>query len=183
MKIILPKTRVEIDPNYGPLFYLMGPIRGGGDWQRHCCRMIESRIPNFYAAVPCRWTEFHPLYKYGATGTPGAFARQLNWERYYIELAAKTGCLLFWLPAEHHAAKHPGPEPYAMDTRGELGEWRGRMMHERGQRVVIGGEPAFHGMSQIQRNFSLALGYEFPIYPSLDATITAAIAALSPTAP
>jgi len=60
-----------------------------------------------------------------------------------------------------------------MDTRGELGEWRWRI--KTGQaRVVIGAEPAFPGLSQIQRNFNAALGREFPIYPSIAETAKAA---------
>ncbi|HEV8666723.1 MAG TPA: hypothetical protein VN665_02640 [Candidatus Paceibacterota bacterium] len=67
-----------------------------------------------------------------------------------------------------------------MDTRGELGEWRGRMMSHNpsktyGINVVIGAEPDFLGLSQIQRNYSQALGYEFPIFHSMESTAHAAI--------
>lgn len=177
MKIILPKTLVEIDPNEGPLFFLAGPIRGGGDWQADCCREIEERLPNSYVAAPCRWGETHPLRKFVVEGTSDAFPRQLNWERHYLELAAKKGCIIFWLPCESKTDPHPGPEPYAMDTRGELGEWRGRMMGDRSLLIAVGAEPGFYGLSQIQRNFSQSLGYNFPfpIASTLAETVHAAI--------
>lgn len=60
-----------------------------------------------------------------------------------------------------------------MDTRGELGEWRWRMKTENA-RVVVGAEPEFLGLSQIQRNFSATLGYDFPIYDSIEKTARAA---------
>lgn len=62
-----------------------------------------------------------------------------------------------------------------MDTRGELGEWRGRMIYDQTLRVVIGAKEGFRGLSQIQRNFNEALGYEFPIFKTLSETVDAAI--------
>lgn len=58
--------------------------------------------------------------------------------------------------------------PYAMDTRGELGEWRGRLMHNPGLRVFIGADPDFPGLSQISRNFDAALKTSFPIAATME---------------
>ena len=90
-------------------------------------------------------------------------------------MAAMVGCLIFWLPCESKIYPRTGGEPYAMDTRGELGEWRGRLMNDPDLRIVIGAEPGFPGLSQISRNFSLATKSDFPIYGSLAETIAAAI--------
>lgn len=176
MKIALPKTLCKIDPNYGPLFFLAGPVRGGDDWQTKCCEEIRKHLPNFHAALPCRYQEDHPLIPFRMTGKDDHFDRQLTWERHYLDMAAATGCIIFWLPNESKVNPRVGSDPYAMDTRGELGEWRGRLMHDPNLRVIIGAEPDFPGLSQIQRNFSFATKSDFPIYGTLVETVTAAIA-------
>lgn len=175
MKIILPKTLPDIDPAYGPFFFIAGPVAGGDDWQAVCCEEIRKHIPNFYAALPCWYEETHPLMPFRVTGGEDYFDRQLTWERHYLEIAATTGCIIFWLPCESRTAPRNDGHPYAMDTRGELGEWRGRLMHNPNLRVVIGAESDFPGLSQIQRNFDFATGSHFPIYSTLTETVTAAI--------
>jgi hypothetical protein len=179
MRLILPKTLCKIDPTYGPLFFLAGLIRGGGDWQMECCIEIRKCILNFYVALPCRYLENHPLMAFRLDGDEDCFDRQLTWERYYLEMAADFGCLIFWLPREDRTNPRVGYEPYAMDTLGELGEWRGRLMYDSSLRIVIGAEPGFPGLSQIQRNFNLATRSEFPIYGTLDETVVAAVKKIS----
>jgi len=181
MRIILPKTYFRFSPeepwDKTLVFFLAGPVRGGGDWQQEACRLIAHKAPNSIVAVPTRWEANHPLTPYKVHGSDNVFPRQLNWERHYLEeagLSTFAGCIIFWLPLESRTSPHPGPEPYSMDTRGELAEWRMRMKFE-GARVVVGAEEGFHGLSQIQRNFSLTLGYEFPIHGTLEATIDAAL--------
>lgn len=180
MRIIVPKRFVT--PNY-PLFFLAGPVRGGGDWQADMFRTLQRFLPRERgtAVSPCRWGKDpkHPLTGSFAQGPEERFEHQLDWERYYLERAGlptnKPGCIIFWLPLESQTHPHPGPEPYAMDTRGELGEWRGRMMHNPRIHLVIGADPKFLGLSQIRRNFSAALGYTFPIYHTMEETARAAI--------
>ena len=141
-------------------------------------RENENRAEFAVVACPCRWQESHPLAGSFLKGHEHFFSRQLAWERHYLELAAtdrNPGCIIFWLPNESAESPHPGPEPYAMDTRGELGEWRWRMKTE-GARVVIGAELGFYGLSQIEYNFSIALGDDMPIYASIEATAKAAVA-------
>lgn len=184
MRVILPKTKRV--PNYRnePLFFLAGPIRGGGDWQLKCCEELQRHIKNFDVAIPCRYKEGHPLWQYKVEGFEGDFDRQLTWERQWLTWAAYTGCIIFWLPCESQESPRSRLDdcPYAMDTRGELGEWRGRLMNPpdymKGKeiRIVIGAEPEFPGLSQIQRNFNEALDKEFPIYSTLTDTVKAAVA-------
>lgn len=175
MKIALPKTLCDIDLSYGPLFFLAGPVRGGGNWQTKCCEEIRRHISNFYAALPCRYQENHPLIPFRMTGKEDHFDHQLTWERHYLDIAADTGCIIFWLPSESKVNPRIGGDPYAMDTRGELGEWRGRLMHDTKLRIVIGAESDFPGLSQIQRNFNFATKSDFPIYGTLAETVVAAI--------
>ena len=186
LRIILPKISANkfCDNLPLPLFFLAGPVRGGGDWQWHMCVLLQKLMAEqeFYVAVPCRWGPEHPSYRYRAEDKE-LYKRQLDWERNYLEEAAReiNGCIIFWLPCESKTDPHPGPEPYAMDTRGELGEWRAHMMNRSWQRpyvnVVVGAEDGFLGLSQIQRNFDQALLCKFPIYKSMKETAEAALLA------
>jgi hypothetical protein len=126
------------------------------------CLALEKRLGDFTAAIPCRYTAEHPLYQYRLEGNDNFFSRQLPWERHYLEFASVQGCIIFWLPEESVAQRRSDGLPYAMDTRGELGEWRWRM---RGRaRVVLGGEAGFPGLDAIRRNLDQALGYGRPDY-------------------
>ncbi len=179
MKILLPKTLGQIESSYGPLFFLAGPGRGGGDWQSKCCSEIRKLIPNFHAALPCRYPNDHPIMEYEIKGQNDIFERQNAWERYYLELAANGGCIIFWLPCESKADPRTNGEPYSMETFGELGEWRGRLMHNSNLRIVIGAEPGFIGLSPIQYNFDCATRSKFPIYKTLEETVAAAVKKVS----
>ncbi len=179
MQILVPKfTEVgEHDPQ-SPIFFLAGPVRGGGDWQQQMARILSNVVPNCVIAIPCRWDDTHVLSRYFLRGTRLSFERQLNWERYYLKeagLNAKLGCVIFWLPPESTQNPHPGPEPYSMDTRGELGEWRMRIKFQNA-RVVIGcpDPDAYHGFSQIHRNYSLELGHDFPVHSTMENTALSA---------
>lgn len=181
--IIVPKIWVSTDRIWSgaqnrALLFFAGPVRGGGDWQHRGCDIVAAheRLRNSVVVTPTRWTNGHALASRFMRGPNTCFPRQLNYERHYLALAGldpRPGCVLFWLRCESEEDPHPGPEPYSMDTRGELAEWRMRMAFQNA-RVVIGAEPEYHGLSQIQRNYSLELGYEFPIYQTLEATVNAA---------
>lgn len=177
MKILLPKA-VHLVPPTVPLFFLAGPVRGGGDWQAECCVELHKRLPEFYVALPCRYNEHHPLTKHQpiAHGTVGTFDRQLDWETHYLEQASRSGGIIFWLPCEDKENPREGHEPYAMETRRELGEWMGRLIHEKSARVTVGAEAGFPGLSQIERNFRRVAGNGFTIHASLQQTVAAAVA-------
>ena len=132
MKIILPKELVEIfDYKTVPIFFLAGPVLGGGDWQQEMCLEIKRQLGerDFIAAVPCRYGQTHFLRNFKVSGKTGVFEHQLDWERLYLHLASRYGCIVFWLPEESKMNPRSDGLPYAMDTRGELGEWRGQLMH------------------------------------------------------
>lgn len=185
MQILLPRRWISVgdianESIVRPLFFLGGPVRGGGDWQAEMALELEKQkmVENCIVACPCRWGSDHTLAQKFIAGQEHTFARQLDWERHYYMLAAThariPGCIVCYLPLESETDPHPGPEPYAMDTRGELGEWRMRMEVD-GARLVLGADPNFLGLSQIQRNFSAVLGYDFPVYHSIRETARAAV--------
>lgn len=181
MSTILPKARATTWP--GPLFFLAGPVRGGGDWQSKAYGLIKETMgPAFTAAIPMRYPEEHSLRREALVADPSAepFERQMAWERHYLKLAgirsSVPGCLLFWLANESESEPHPGPEPFAMDTRREMGEWYTRLEFLPGDvRMVVGAEEGFHGLDQFQRCLNESAGREFPIYGTLFDTVQAAV--------
>lgn len=176
MRILLPKLAVDVDFKYGPFFFLAGPVRGGGDWQHKFCQIMQGYIPHFTAALPCRYPSDHPLMQQRDWNHHGEYERQLLWERHYLKIAAQRGCLVFWLAKESASEPRGNGEPYAMETMGEIGEWRGRLLDHPGLRIVVGGEEGFPGLTQIHRNFCYALDAHFPLYGTIEETANAALA-------
>mgnify|MGYP001571881956 CR=1 FL=1 len=178
IKIILPKTYYE-DKNYSddPVFFLAGPIKGGEDWQQKCFNELKKHINAFTVVIPCTYDSNHNLFVYRVSGDENIIHRQTLWERYYLKKVAerKNGCIIFWLPCESKLNPRKDGSPYARDTYGELGEWRGRMINNPDLHIVIGAESGFPGLSQIQVNFNDALQKEFSILNSLQETVLAAI--------
>ncbi len=179
MKVILPKTLVDLAQYPGhPLLYLGGPILGAPDWQYEACQMIERRVPDCFVATPRRYGPQSVLWPSRAQGISDYFVRQVLWERYFMRLAGdgtRLGCLIFWLCCEDPRRPRTDGNPYAMDTRGELGEWRATMKYCPRTRLVIGAEENFPGLDQIRANFNDMLGYEFPIHSSLHETVEQAL--------
>ena len=187
MFLVLPKMHPVLDEYRNlPMFFFGGPILGGGDWHSKMSEMLMRRLDELIIVNPSRYSTAHPHYKYREyleTKTKHAqrsgpiinFERQTDWERYYLALAAEhwgTGCVIFWL-AEQKEPRADGM-PYAMDTRGELGEWRAHLMYNPHVRVVIGAEKNFPGLSVIKRNFELALP-NFTIYDTMEEVVERAV--------
>ena len=183
MFLILPKMHPVLEEYRKlPMFFLAGPILGGGDWHMPMSELLMKRLESLIMVNPSRYDSSHPHYgyhehletetKYAGRQMPEIhFERQTDWERYYLDQAAdkwQTGCVIFWLAEQKE--QRPDGMPYAMDTRGEIGEWRGRMMYDRNLRVVMGAEKNFPGLSQIKRNFELALP-DFRIYDTMEEVV------------
>jgi hypothetical protein len=178
--IIVPKRIVDVHAtSRRPLFFLAGPIRGGGDWQADMAERIILRSRHSTIACPARWSAEHRLAEHFHQPFSAAENRQLVWERYYLTLAGLTpnvaGCVIFWLGLESKTQPHPGPEPYAMDTRREIGKFTG--LAERGEvRMVVGGHPGFYGLDVILYELRCALGASFRFHEDMDTLVDAAIA-------
>jgi len=180
MPIYVPKQIVTLQPTISsPLFFLAGPIRGGGDWQADMAEKILEREPSAMIACPSRWEADHRLAHSFHQPFSKAYNRQLDWERHYLQQAGlepKTpGCVIFWLGLENEEDPHPGPEPYAMDTRRELGKFTAYMEIMRdGVRVVVGGHPDFYGLDVISYELNRALGPPFPLCQDMDDLVNTA---------
>jgi hypothetical protein len=175
MIALLPNMRPQPDLTYGPLFFLAGPVDGGDGWQTNFCTESRRHMECFYAAIPCRYPKDHPfrsLQLHDLCETQ----HQLDWENYYLELAATKGCLVFWLPLESRTNPRRSRGPYAMNTMRELGAWSVELRHRPELRIVIGAHPDFPGLSEHRRQFSLATGSQFPIHYTMEDAVLAAIA-------
>lgn len=186
MPIYLPKKIVPLTPTReSPLFFLAGPVRGGGGWQAYMAFNLLHRMPNAHIAIPTRWNDTHWMEKYFYQPFADADNRQLVWERHYLKQAGLEpgvhGCVIFWLGLESTTDPHPGPEPYAMDTRREVGKFTAfrqvlTMFQEelKGKldwRVVVGGDSHFHGLDVILDELSDAAGERVPFYERMSQVV------------
>ena len=177
MQILLPKIEpTQPLPRY--VFFLLGPIKGGGAWQVTACDELQKQMgeTEFAVVVPCRWPSHHELSRHFLPGEV-KYERQVQWERKYLECVAfnSSGCIIGWLPTEDPINPRSDGQPYARDTYGELGEWRGRLMYDFDLRFVLGAHPDFPGLDVIRANFNYALHGRFEISDTLEATITRAV--------
>ncbi len=181
-RLILPKTRPHLDETFFyhlPLFFLAGPIAGGGDWQMVMTNKIVQKVGDCIVANPCRYRPEHPHYQYLLKGNrDNDFPTQTFWERYYLRQAAlewRQGCIVFWLPCESSTEPRTDGNPYAMDSRGEIAEWRTHLMYNSKVRLVVGAEPDFPGLRTIRRNFADAIGPDFRICETLEEVVERAV--------
>lgn len=168
VKILIPKGYYELTPNDGPVFFLAGPVRGGDDWQKKVVEELSKKLEKCVVAIPYYFaTDLHfPLQESASPGIEGKFDRQLKWERYYLEEAAKIGCVIFWLPEESKVNPRPlDAGPYATDTRGELGRWSVEQKYNPNFNVVVGAEENFVSVSQIKRNWIADQGHDV-VFPN-----------------
>lgn len=135
-QVIQPPAIINLK---GPAIFLAGPIQGALDWQKSAAQIITKLSPKTNIANPRR------EYLDGEF----VYAKQVDWETYFLNLAAKSGVILFWLAKEH---THNPERAYAQTTRFELAEWKVR--HERdGVKLALGIEPGFSNERYIRRRF------------------------------
>lgn len=172
MEIIMPKALIHPKELTGRLFFLAGPILGGDDWQTKAIDLVYKKEENCSIAVPFVLPPENPFYNFRVLEGEACFNRRLDWERFYLENACR---IIFYLPRESKINPRLDGNPYARDTYGELGEWRGRMIGNPNlNKVFIGAEFGFPGLDVIYANFK-AVRNDFIIYPSLEETIEAAL--------
>ncbi|MDD5710854.1 MAG: hypothetical protein PHV43_02015 [Candidatus Colwellbacteria bacterium] len=179
MPIYIPKQIVPLQPTTdSPLFFLAGPIRGGGDWQSQMADQILNQEPSAHIACPSRWDSTHRLARHFHQPFSQANNRQLMWERHYLKQAGLEpnvpGCVIFWLGRESVTNPHPGPEPYAMDTRREIGKFTA-FMEIMDVRMVVGGDRGFYGLDVILFELSEVLGKPFPFYETIEDVVAQAV--------
>ena len=63
------------------------------------------------------------------------FERQRKWERHYLKIASKNGCIMFWLPKEEEDI---AGNVYGDMTRFELGQWANEYTRNSSINLYIG---------------------------------------------
>ena len=155
------------------LFYLAGPILGGGGWQSEAADYLAAKTTGAVIACPAR---FPSSASSEVQGEEHGFEHQLDWESPFMAAAATEGCLVFWLPKESATTPRNDGNPYAMMTRDEIGKWRQRLSAGTHLNVVIGIEDGFPGKREIEFLIRKDIGSGFLVYHSLYDALDGAIA-------
>jgi len=130
-KILQPPEYADLE---GQLIFLAGPIQGSSDWHANAIEIISKISPEVNIASPRRYVGIK--YVKGDF-TPEMYNEQVDWETHYLNNAAKTGLVMFWLAKEF---EHRCDRAYGQTSRFELGEWK--VKHEKDKvKLVIGIEP------------------------------------------
>jgi len=138
----------------GQLVFLAGPIQGAEDWQAKAIEFLTRGNHALNIASP-RGDYSKRAFDYNT---------QVDWETHYLNLAAKTGAILFWLAREQ---EHMCDRAFAQTTRFELAEWATKSLINPDLRLSIGIEPGFTGERYIRRR----LGQDHPsivVYSTLE---------------
>ena len=148
-KLIIPKTYVQ---DVGaPLIFLAGPIRTAPNWQDEAIELLLSQEPRLAIASPRRGVR-DKIAKYIAKGDENYFPRQRAWERHYLNVASKTGAILFWMPEEE---KHQCDIVYGAMTRIELGQWMTNYRNDKSVRLCFGSDGKFPSLHTIEYDLKI----------------------------
>mgnify|MGYP001583684757 FL=1 len=142
VKLIIPKTYVQ--ELVLPLIFLAGPIRSAPNWQNEAIDLLFSQKPNLVIASPRRGVR-DKIAPYIITGDETYFSRQRAWERHYLDIASKTGAILFWLPCE---VEHDCQKVYGAMTRVEIGQWMTDYKHDKMCAFVLEVMASFQNYTQ-----------------------------------
>ncbi len=167
-KVIIPKTYVrEIED---PLVFLAGPIIGAPNWQDEAIEILFSMEPDLVIATPRRGIRDR-IAPYVVNGDENYFPRQRAWERHYLDIASKTGAILFWLPGQ---AEYNPNKVYGATTRLELGQWMTNYRYDNSVRFCIGTDGNFPEVDIILYDLKLDAP-DKKVFPSLKETCAEAI--------
>ncbi|MBT4376914.1 hypothetical protein HOD29_06075 [archaeon] len=145
-------------PNYekleGSVVFLAGPIQGAEDWQEKAIELISKQNPVLNIASP-RGNYSNRSFDYNT---------QVDWETNYLNEAAKTGAIFFWLAKEK---EHICDRAFAQTTRFELSEWVTKYGQDKKLNLSIGIEPGFSGERYIRKRIDQDYP-EIKIYSTLE---------------
>lgn len=134
--------QIILPPNYpenieGAVVFLAGPIQGAPDWQKQAIAYFRQHAPHINIASPRK------IYLDGTF----VYAEQVDWETHFLNKAAQTGVVVFYLAKEE---VHYPDRAYAQTTRFELGEWKAKQA-QIGCKMVVGIEKGFTNARYIKR--------------------------------
>lgn len=166
--VIIPKTYLkEVE---APLIFLAGPIKSAPNWQDKAIDIILSQNKDLIVASP-RGGIREVIAPYILKGDDNYFPRQRAWERHYLDLASKTGAIMFWLPGEE---THDCQKVYGAMTRLEIGQWMTNYRHDKSVRFCVGSDGKFSELHTIQYDLQLDVP-EKSVFGSLKETCLEAV--------
>jgi hypothetical protein len=148
-EVIIPKTYIEQINN--PTIFLAGPIRSAPNWQDEAINILISKNPSLTIASPRRGIR-ESIANYVIKGDENYFPRQRAWERHYLDLASKTGAILFWLPKEE---EHKCEKVYGAMTRVEIGQWMTNYKYDNSLGFCVGSDGKFPELHTIEYDLQL----------------------------
>jgi hypothetical protein len=160
--IYLPEKRVQTSK---PLIFLAGPIRGTSDWQSEAIQYFLDKEADVAIANPRR-TVAPGLEQYVREGTIPC-ERQRAWELDELEVAARTGAIVFWLQGE---TEHKCEKSYGAMTRAELGHWLARYAMSPSVPFVIGSDGKFSELDTLLVDVQRFAPDLLPLYSTLAET-------------
>jgi len=167
-QIILPKT--YIDGITTSTIFLAGPSRSTYDWQSEAIRILLDLQSDLTIVNPKRAVQ-GDLIKRVIEGDNTHFSRQRAWERHYLNLASKTGCIMFWLPEE---TEHSCKKVYGAMTRVEIRQWMTNYKHDNSVRFCVGSDGKFQELHTIVYDLSIDAPSKI-VLPTLEQTCQEAI--------
>lgn len=163
-RFLQPPEIVDLDDDEAVIF-LAGPIQGAPPWQYDARKIIHAANKDIVVASPRRQDKKGEFI----------YEKQVDWETYYLNRAAKLGVVVFWLALQENET--PG-RPYAQTTRFELGEWKVKHQYL-GANLVVGIEEGFTNERYIKRRMAQDCP-GVPILKSLQETCEIAVEKLRP---
>jgi len=143
MKIIEAGQHVTVSKGTKVIF-LAGPIQGAEDWQKKAIEMFETRFKDIDRVVIANPRSSTPPKVWDDS--------IIDWETKYLNLAARTGVILFWMAPE---TKHYCDRSYAQTTRFEFAEWLTKAQYEKDIHLAIGIDPEYTGQRYIKHRMGI----------------------------
>jgi hypothetical protein len=167
-KVIIPKNYIQDIKS--PLIFLAGPIKSAPNWQDKAINFLFSQNSDLVIASPRKGVK-DEIALYIAQGDEDYFPRQRAWERHYLDVASKTGAILFWLPGE---TEHNCEKVYGAMTRVEIGQWMTNYKHNNSVHFCVGSDGKFPEIHTIDYDLQLDAP-DKKIYSSLEETCAEAV--------
>lgn len=158
MKVLEPGQHTEITKATKVVF-LAGPIQGADNWQATAIKMLKTKLGETNSVVVANPRSTVPPSHWDDS--------IIDWETKYLNLASRTGVILFWMAPE---TKHYCDRSYAQTTRFEFAEWLTKAQYNKSIQLAVGIDPGYTGQHYIKHRMG-DMEKMFHIFSSLESTI------------
>jgi hypothetical protein len=163
--ILQPPKLPDLTPYVDlPLFYFLGPRRGGGLWYLDLFEEFSRQCTGgFIAAMPYHFPYNNSLparHKIPESEGGRSFSNNDEWGRYVMRDAAlqvrrRHGCVVAWMPKQEHSLPQ-SHTPYGQETRRMIYHLREEILVDKTpNRLVVGGHPSFPEYDQMSKELEV----------------------------